>query len=57
MTSMIEYKIPSYLVNPENLIRVLRENFQDNYRVKVRNDNYSISTPRKLTKSELIMCH
>ncbi|KAI1410396.1 hypothetical protein F5Y13DRAFT_192257 [Hypoxylon sp. FL1857] len=56
-TPMVEYRIPGYLVNPENLIRVLRENFKDNYRVKVRNDNYSIFTPRKLTRNELIMCN
>lgn len=68
-TSFTEYRIPGYLVNPENLVRVLRERFNDNYKVKVaiprknlllngntdkiiklRNDNYSISTPRKLTK-------
>ncbi|KAI0836397.1 hypothetical protein F5Y06DRAFT_274080 [Hypoxylon sp. FL0890] len=57
LTPMVEYRIPGYLVNPENLIRVLRDNFKDNYMVKVRNDNYSIRTPRKLTRNELIMCN
>ncbi|KAI4859455.1 hypothetical protein F4820DRAFT_439666 [Hypoxylon rubiginosum] len=56
-TCMTEYRIPGYLVNPENLVKVLRERFKDNYKVKLRNDNYSISTPRKLTKNELIMCY
>ncbi|KAI6082939.1 hypothetical protein F4821DRAFT_245803 [Hypoxylon rubiginosum] len=56
-TSFTEYRIPGYLVNPENLVRVLRERFNDNYKVKLRNDNYSISTPRKLTKNEIILCY
>ncbi|KAI1208246.1 uncharacterized protein F4807DRAFT_432168 [Annulohypoxylon truncatum] len=54
---LTRYKIPSYLVNPERLIVVLRAKFNENYKVKVRNDNYSISTPRKLTENELIQCY
>ncbi|KAI2633072.1 hypothetical protein GGS26DRAFT_555183 [Hypomontagnella submonticulosa] len=56
-TCLAEYKIPGYLVNPENLVRVLREKFNDNYKVKLRNDNYLISTPKRLTQNELVMCY
>ncbi|OTB01850.1 hypothetical protein M426DRAFT_323084 [Hypoxylon sp. CI-4A] len=52
-----EYRIPGYLVNPENLVRVLQERFQDNYKVKLRNDNYLISIPERLSKNELTMCY
>ncbi|KAI1371083.1 hypothetical protein F4677DRAFT_436729 [Hypoxylon crocopeplum] len=31
---LTEYRIPGYLVSPENLIKVLRTNFNDNYKVK-----------------------
>ncbi|KAI0888136.1 uncharacterized protein GGS22DRAFT_155153 [Annulohypoxylon maeteangense] len=57
-THPIEYKIPGFLVNPTKLAQVLRSKFETGqYTVKLRNDNYSISAPTKLTKDELIMCH
>lgn len=52
-----EYKIPGWLIDPEKLVKVLRERFGDHYKVKLRNDNYSISIPEPLTKNELIMCN
>ncbi|KAI1099426.1 hypothetical protein F4804DRAFT_321915 [Jackrogersella minutella] len=56
-TRITRYKVSGCLVNPEKLIKLLRKNFKDNYKVKVRNDNYSISTPRELTENELISCY
>ncbi|KAI1458154.1 hypothetical protein F4805DRAFT_425754 [Annulohypoxylon moriforme] len=56
-THLMEYRIPGFLVNPTKLVEVLRARFENNYRVKLRNDNYSICVPRKLTKAELIMCY
>ncbi|KAI8958127.1 hypothetical protein F5Y11DRAFT_337333, partial [Daldinia sp. FL1419] len=55
-SSLTEYRIPGYLVNPQHLVKVLQERFNGNYKVKLRNDNYFISTPARLTKSELISC-
>ncbi|KAI1777251.1 hypothetical protein F4818DRAFT_342213 [Hypoxylon cercidicola] len=54
---LTEYRIPGFLVNPENLVRVLRDKFNDNYKVKLRNDNYSISTPRRLTKRHSLITY
>ncbi|KAI0376476.1 hypothetical protein F5Y04DRAFT_266352 [Hypomontagnella monticulosa] len=56
-TGFVEYRIPGYLINLKNLVELLQESFKGNYKVKLRNDNYSISTPRRLTKNELIRCY
>ncbi|KAI1654741.1 hypothetical protein F4813DRAFT_369198 [Daldinia decipiens] len=52
-----EYRIPGYLVNPKHLVELLREKFNNNYKVKLRNDNYLISTPERLTQNDLIRCY
>ncbi|KAI1473109.1 uncharacterized protein F4812DRAFT_411638, partial [Daldinia caldariorum] len=52
----VEYRIPGYLVNPEHLVKLLQEKFKGDYKVKLRNDNYFISTPERLTKHDLVRC-
>ncbi|OTB10406.1 hypothetical protein K445DRAFT_323014 [Daldinia sp. EC12] len=55
--SQVELRIPGYLVNPVHLVELLQERFQGHYKVKLRNDNYFISIPEKLTQNDLVRCY